>query len=328
MSASLAIALALLGLSTSQKNAETAKKPTELDRLVKTKSIDKLRAKFLQAPNDDVRDDVRAAIMTVVSEVHAEASMTHSKETESLKLDWPRHEHRGYVDLNKAKRETYKTLYGKHLARNVLETTNNPGPRTATFYQLIIVAGEIDSFLYLTDCVLICDSVTSSAHISESVVIASSDLMLGNFGSLAVSNGRVDMSYDTRDPIYTNGDIFITPFKLTAKEFVKKGLSCGTYYAEGKTPVTGLTFFRLADLGITCKLDADKAVVVESVKAGSAAEAGQLKVGDVLKLVNLRKVKTLGKTEELFRYAMMDGPKAKVAVTRGQESLDLEILFP
>jgi len=43
---------------------------------------------------------------------------------------------------------------------------------------------------------------------------------------------------------------------------------------------------------------------------------------------NLRRVKALDKVEELFRYAMMDTPKAKVTVTRGKQSLDLEILFP
>ncbi len=53
-----------------------------------------------------------------------------------------------------------------------------------------------------------------------------------------------------------------------------------------------------------------------------------LKAGDVLSLVNLRRVKSLDKVEETFRYAMMDSPKAKVTVLRGKESLDLEILFP
>ncbi len=84
----------------------------------------------------------------------------------------------------------------------------------------------------------------------------------------------------------------------------------------------------LANLGLACKLDSDKAVVVESVKAGFPADAGKLKAGDVLQLVNLRRVKSPDKVEELFRYAMMDGPKAKVTTTRGKESLDLEILFP
>ncbi len=64
------------------------------------------------------------------------------------------------------------------------------------------------------------------------------------------------------------------------------------------------------------------------MKAGSPADVGKLKTGDVLNLVNLRRVKALDKVEELFRYAMMDSPKAKVTVTRGKQSLDLEILFP
>ena len=124
------------------------------------------------------------------------------------------------------------------------------------------------------------------------------------------------------------GDIFLTQYKLSAKEARNNGRLAGTFYAEGKIADTGLTFFQLADLGITCKLDADKAVVVASVKAGSPADVGKLKVGDAIKLVNARPVKALDKVEAIFRYAMMDSPKAKVTVARGKESLDLAILFP
>ena len=35
---------------------------------------------------------------------------------------------------------------------------------------------------------------------------------------------------------------------------------------------TGLTFFQLADLGIVCKLDADKAVVVATVFGATVPE--------------------------------------------------------
>ncbi len=117
VSASITIALALLLCAPTQNEVEPVKEPTELDRLVKTRSIDKLRAKFLQAPNDDVRDDIRAAIMTVVGEVHAEASKIHQKETKQIKLEWPDHEHRGYVNLNAARKQSFKTSYGKTLGR-------------------------------------------------------------------------------------------------------------------------------------------------------------------------------------------------------------------
>ena len=64
------------------------------------------------------------------------------------------------------------------------------------------------------------------------------------------------------------------------------------------------------------------------MKAGSPPDVGKLKVGDTIKLVNAWPVKALDKVEAVFRYAMMDSPKAKVTVARGKESLDLEILFP
>ena len=335
MTASLALALTFLGIGIAQRPSDPAKKPpTELDALVASRSIDKLRAKFLQATTDDARDEIRAAIMTVVSEVHAGCSKRDMAETGSvLKLAWPRHEHRGYVDLNKAARETYKTLYGKHLAKDALETTLNDRRKGKgqTHYQLIVVAGELNCYLEISHCILLCDSITppGGSMFGESVVIASSDMALSLNRGLAISNGRVDLLSDmTDEPIYSRGDIFMLQHKLGAKEFVKSGKSLRTYYAEGKTPDTGLTFFKLADLGIACKIDGDKAVVVDSVKPGSPADAGKLKAGDVLKLVNARPVKALGKVEELFRYAMMDSPKAKVTVARGKESLDLEILFP
>ncbi len=326
MNAVAAFALTIFLAIPIQKPSEPAKKPTELDLLVKSKSIDKLRAKFLQAPNDDVRDEVRAAIMTVVSEVHAEASKKYLVETKRT-LDWPDHEHRGYVDLNAGRRQSFKTSYGKHLGGK-LEYTNEVPLWQRTWCQLIIVAGELDGHLQLTDCVVICDSIKAHSMVNESVMIAASDINIAAHSSLIVSHGKVAISAVSDPSIYSAGDIFMIQYKQSVKEFSVDKKIKNRYYAEGKIADTGLTFFQLADLGIVCKLDADKAVVVESVKAGSPAEVGKLKAGDVLSLVNLRRVKALDKVEELFRYAMMDGPKAKVAVLRGKETLDLEILFP
>lgn len=327
-----AFALMIFSAIPVQKPSEPAKKPTELDRLVKTKSIDKLRAKFLQAANDDARDEIRAAIMTVVSEVFGDCSKAHRTKTKStLPLDWPDHEHRGYIDLNKSYGRHYRTVYGKHLPEfSGGDPKRFPGTYQAGFeYQLIIVAGELKVTSPIRDCVLICDRIETFISISESVVVAASSIKLGHLSrGLAVTDGRADVNSDTDQPIYTRDDIFMIQYELGAQEFVKSGKGKGSYYAEGKIADTGLTFFHLADLGIACKLDADKAVVVESVKAGSPAKGGKLKAGDILNLVNSRPVKDLKKVEELFRYAMMDSPKAKVTVTRGKQSLDLEILFP
>ena len=326
MHAIAAFALTIFLATPIQKPSEPAKKPTELDLLVKTKSIDKLRAKFLQAPNDDVRDEVRAAIMTVVSEVHAGASKKYLEEAKRI-LAWPDHEHRGYVNLNAGQNQSFKTSYGKHLGAK-LECTNEVPPWERTWCQLIIVAGELDGYLQLNDCVVLCDSIKAHSLANESVVIAASDININGNSSLIVSNGKVAISVGTNPSLYSAGEIFLLQYKQSVKEYAAVKKVKNEYYAEGKIADTGLTFFKLADLGIVCKLDADKAVVVESVKAGSPAEVGQLKAGDVLSLVNLRRVKALDKVEELFRYAMMDSPKAKVTVTRGKESLDLEILFP
>ncbi len=215
----------------------------------------------------------------------------------------------------------------KHLGDN-LEHKNNWKPWARTWCQLIIVAGELDGYLEFNDCVILCDSINTLSSINESIVIASSNINITLNRGLAITNGRADNGNVTDQPIYTRGDIFQTQYRLTAKELVKSGKSNGTYYGEGKIADTGLTFFQLADLGIVCKLDADKAVVVASVKVGSPADVGKLKVGDAIKLVNARPVKALDKVEAIFRYAMMDSPKAKVTVARGQDSLDLEILFP
>jgi len=323
------LVLAFLFVGVSQPCDTPAKKPTELERLVKSKSIDKLRAKFLQAVNDDERDDARAAIMSVVSNVYQERSKAHVAATKEPPLDWPDHEHRGYIHLNKAQRKSYNTLYGKHLSKDALEEDTRRGHEALTRYQLIIVAGPLVSRMSLLDCVVVCDSLDGGVSLNECVVVAASDLRVNGFSKgLVVSNGRVDIHSGDHNAVYTRGDIFLTDDNMTAKQKFKAEKVAKSYLGDGKIADTGLTFFQLADLGVACKLDADKAVVVESVKAGSPADVGKLKAGDVLSLVNLRRVKSLDKVEELFRYAMMDGPKAKVAVLRGQESLDLEILFP
>ena len=64
------------------------------------------------------------------------------------------------------------------------------------------------------------------------------------------------------------------------------------------------------------------------MKAGSPADVGKLKVGDTIKLVNARPVKALDKVEAVFRYAMMDSPKAKVTVARqGEPRPPLPLIF-
>ncbi len=326
MTAFLAVALALFGTNVSHKPAEPAPKPTELELLVKSRSIDKLRAKFLQAPNDDVRDDVRGAIISLMLDVHKECSAVYQEKTMGLPLEWPEYEHRGYVDLNQGERKRFNTLYAKHPPKNLFRPEGN-NAFTQLDFQLVVVAGEIDTSMVVTDCILLCDSISRHAFVNSSVVVASSDVSItSNTRSLTISNGRVDLA-GHRDPVYSRGDISVINSKLTAKEYAKQN-NLTPFYGEGKTADTGLTFFKLADLGISCKLAADKSIVVESVTAGSPAEAGKMQAGDVLSLVNSRRAKALDKVEELFRYAMMDSPKAKVTVLRGKESLDLKILFP
>ena len=326
MTAFLAVALMLPGTNISHKPVEPVKKPTELDLLVKSRSIDKLRAKFLQAPDDDVRDDVRAAIISVVREVHRECSKVHQEKTMSQPLEWPEYEHRGYIDLSRGERKRFNTLYAKHPPKDLFRPEMD-NVFTQLEFQLVVVAGEIDTSMVVTGCIILCDSTSWNSFVNNSVLIASSDVKVTpNVGTLTISNGRVDLA-GYQDPVYSRGDIFIVANKLPAKEYAER-YNLTPYYGEGKTADTGLTFFKLTDLGIRCKLAADKAIVVESVKAGSPAEAGKMKAGDVLRLVNLRRAKALDKVEELFRYAMMESPKAKVTVLRGKESLDLEILFP
>lgn len=271
----------------------------------------------------------RAAIMSVVSDVYQERSKVDAAAIIGPPLDWPDHEHRGYIDLNKAPRKSYRTLYGKHLPKDALEEDTRRRHGALTRYQLIVVAGPLDSRMSFLDCVVVCDSVDGRLDLSECVVVAASDLKIHHFGrGLVVSNGRADIQSGDYNAVYTRKDLFLTGEKMTARQKFKDEKGVKTYLGDGKIADTGLTFFQLADLGIVCKVDADKAVVVESVKAGSPADVGKLKTGDVLNLVNLRRVKALDKVEELFRYAMMDSSKAKVTVTRGKQSLDLEILFP
>lgn len=154
------------------------------------------------------------------------------------------------------------------------------------------------------------------------------EAVISNNTASISGGGRVEFRETTDDPIYTLGEIYLTEHKLSARDYLQKnGRITGDYSGEGKIKDTGLAFFSLNDLGITCKLDPDKNIIVESIKPGSPADVGKLKVGDKLQLVNTRPVKELKKVEELFRYAMMDGPRAKVAVARGKENLDFEILF-
>ena len=194
--------------------------------------------------------------------------------------------------------------------------------------QLIIVAGTVEAKAHLMHCIVICDSFVGNC--SETIVVASSYIQFLKFSNgLGLSNGTIDCNNPTHfHKLYTRGDLNLPAYKMNAKTYLAKVKAPNNFTGEGKIADTGLTFFQLADLGIACKLDSDKAIVVESVKAGSPADVGKLKVGDAIRLVNARPVKDLKKVEELFRYAMMDGPKAKVAVLRGKESLDLEILFP
>lgn len=248
------------------------------------------------------------------------------------RLFWPDLEHRGYVNLGKTEPSNSRTLYGRHLPSGALAAVTKVGQRKQTKYQLIIVAGELDDSLMLTDCILICDSIGAGQSLSnfdESIINASGNARMSLNSGIAVVNGRCDLSSETTMPIYTRDDIYLVSHKMSPKDLEKqKSLHKNNPYAEGKIANTGLTFFQLADLGIACKLDSDKPVVVESVKTGSPADVGKIKVGDTIKRVNSRPVKALGKVEELFRYAMMDGPKAKVAIGRGKESVDLEIHFP
>ncbi len=306
--------------------APKAKPETALDKLAKSRRIDALRAEFFQSKTDDERDDVRAAIMTVVSDVFQERLKDHidNKRSGSFTnlVDWPEYQHRGYVDLEKRERRRYCTLYGRQLDA---EAFSLKLPLITN--QLIIAAGAVDATTTLMGCVVICDSF--SGRCLETIVVASSHIhFLGFATGLGVSNGTINHGTGSLDKLYTRGDIEIQNYKMNAKAYLEKVKAPNNFTGEGKIADTGLTFFQLADLGIVCKLDADKAVVVESVKVGSPAEVGKLKVGDVIKRVNDRPAKALDKVEELFRYAMMDSPKAKVTVTRGKQSLDLEILFP
>ena len=308
-------------------DAPKAKPETALDKLAKTRSIDALRAKFFQCKTDDERDDVRAAIMTVVSDVFQDRLKDHidNKRSGSFThlVDWPEYQHRGYVDLEKKERRRYCTLYGRQLDA---EAFSLKLPLITN--QLIIAAGAVDATTVLMGCVVVCDSF--SGECTETIVIASSNIHFRRFiTGLGVSNGAIDCGIvEPFYKLYTRGDIDIRGFKMNAKTYLERVKAPHNFTGEGKIADTGLTFFQLADLGLVCKLDADKAVVVESVKVGSPAEVGKLKIGDVIKRVNDRPVKVLDKVEELFRYAMMDGPKAKVTVTRSKQSLDLEILFP
>ena len=58
--------------------APKAKPETELVKLAKSRSIDTLRAKFFQCKTDNERDDLRAAIMTVVSDVFQDRLKDHA----------------------------------------------------------------------------------------------------------------------------------------------------------------------------------------------------------------------------------------------------------
>ena len=306
-----------------QHIAEPRQEPTELETLVKSKSIDKLRAKFLQAKNDDVRDEVRAAILTLVGDAFGYCSKQCKSESK-CSIYWPEFEHRGYIDLNRREGKQFHTIYGSQL-----NAFARPGGTLRQ--QVIIVAGEVEIGMTCSRVVILGDTFKfTGAKPLESIVVAAGSISCsGGFDStLVVGNSNVDTSIGIYAAVFSQNEIRIDNKPIKWADLWKSGKASSSYFGDGKTPDTGLTFFKLADLGLACKLDSDKAVVVESVKVGSAAETGKLKAGDVLKLVNGRPVKTLGKVEELFRYAMMDSPKAKVTISRGQESLDLEILFP
>lgn len=217
-----AFVLSVLNLLPNQA-APHAKSPTELEKLVHSRSIDKLRAKFLQAKNHRDRDDCRNALMEVVSAVFQDRSKYNVKKKLSTPLDWPDHEHRGCVDLTCANRKRYHTLYGAGVSKEALEPNKNETPQMLTWNQLIILSGRLDAKLKLSDCVLICDSIEAVSDLSECVVVASSNVKVGSFQrGLIVSNGSIDYHDRPSNALVSRGEIFLVPYNLSAKGYMTK----------------------------------------------------------------------------------------------------------